>query len=65
MSLDLDGIMTTEISQTEKDKYSMISLTCAILKSKINGTNITKEKQIHRYREQIGGCQKGEGWEDK
>ena len=28
--MDLEGIMLSEISQTEKDKYCMISLTCGI-----------------------------------
>ena len=28
--MDLEGIMLSEISQTEKDKYSMLSLTCGI-----------------------------------
>ena len=28
--MDLDGIMLSEISQTEKHKYCMISLTCGI-----------------------------------
>ena len=28
--IDLESIMLSEISQTEKDKYCMISLTCAI-----------------------------------
>ena len=28
--LDLEGIMLSEISQTEKDKYCMISLICGI-----------------------------------
>ena len=26
--MDLEGIMLSEIGQTEKDKYCMISLTC-------------------------------------
>ena len=30
--MDLEGIMLSEISQTEKDKCFMISLTCGILK---------------------------------
>ena len=30
--MDLDGIILSEISQTEKDKYCMISLICGILK---------------------------------
>ena len=29
-SIDLEGIKLNEVSQTEKDKYHMISLTCAI-----------------------------------
>ena len=28
--MDLEGIMLSEISQTEKDKYHIISLTCGI-----------------------------------
>ena len=28
--MKLEGIMLSEISQTEKDKYSMVSLTCGI-----------------------------------
>ena len=28
--MDLEGIMLNEISQTEKDKYCMISLICGI-----------------------------------
>ena len=28
--MDLEGIILSEISQTEKDKYCMISLTCGI-----------------------------------
>ena len=30
MWMDLEGIMLREISQTEKDKYCMISLVCGI-----------------------------------
>ena len=32
--MDLEGIILSEISQTEKDKYCMISLICGILKIK-------------------------------
>ena len=28
--MDLEGVMLSEICQTEKDKYCMISLTCGI-----------------------------------
>ena len=39
--------MLCEISQIEKDKYCMVSLTCRILKIK----NIFKKDQTHRNRE--------------
>ena len=29
-TIDLEGIMLSEISQTEKDKYCMVSLICGI-----------------------------------
>ena len=32
--MDLEGIMLSKISQTDKDKYNMISLICGILKKK-------------------------------
>ena len=32
----LEGIMLSEISQTEKDKYCMVSLICGSLKNKTN-----------------------------
>lgn len=44
--------MPHEISQAIKDKYNII---CGILK--------TKEKQNHRYREQVDSCQKRGGGE--
>lgn len=47
--LDFEVIMLSEISWTKEDKYYMISLMCGILK---------KQKPTHRYREQIGGCQR-------
>ena len=52
--MDLVVIMLGEISQTEKGKYCMISH----VKSKK-----TKQKETHRYREQMvdGWCQKGRG----
>ena len=33
-NMDLEGIMLSEISQTKKDKYCMISLICGIEKTK-------------------------------
>ena len=40
--MDLEGIMLSEVSQTERDKYRMISLTCGILKNKIKKQNKMK-----------------------
>ena len=34
--MDLEIIILNEVSQTEKDKYRMISLICGILKKKTN-----------------------------
>ena len=48
--MDLEGIMLSEIGQTEKDKYCLISLTYGI-----------KKLQAHRYKKkkiQNDGCQK-------
>ena len=36
--MDLERVILSEVSQTEKDKYHMISLACGILKKK-KGTN--------------------------
>ena len=49
--MDLEGIVLSEISQIEKDKYCMISLICGIYKyNKV--VNITKKKQTHRRSEE-------------
>ena len=34
--MDLEIIILSEVSQTEKDKYHMVSLTCGILKNDTN-----------------------------
>ena len=41
--MDLDVIILSEVSQTEKEKY-MISLTCGIFKKKIQMNLFTKQK---------------------
>ena len=51
--------MLSEISQTEKDKNHMSSLTCGS-KTYNKLVNIMK-KQTHRYRGQSSGSQRGEG----
>ncbi len=43
--MDLEAIMLSEISQTEKDKYH----------------SYVEDKHTHRNREQIGGYQRGSG----
>ena len=56
--IDLEIIILSEVSQTEKDKYHMISLICRILKK--NDTHeLIKQKQTHRLRKQTYGYQKG------
>ena len=40
----IEGIMLSEISQTEKDKYCMVSLICGILKKQNKLVNITKKR---------------------
>ena len=56
--MDLEGIMPSEINQTVKDKYGMISLICEILNK--------QTKQSHRKRDQICGYQRrGHGKSEK
>ena len=64
IGMDLEGIKLHEINQTEKDKYYMISLICAILKNKKSKQKPPKSPNLktYRYREQIGSCQRW-GWE--
>ena len=54
--MDLEGIMLSEVRQTEKDKYCIFSLIFRIK----NQTKTTANKpiQIYRYREQ-----RGMGWD--
>ena len=42
--MDLEGVMLSKISQTEKDTYNMISLICGILKKKNNPPNSQKKR---------------------
>ena len=53
--MDLEVVILSEVSQTEKEKYHMISLTC---ESKTIQMNLfTKQKQTHRFRERTYGYQ--------
>ena len=49
--MDLEIIILSKVSQTEKDKYHMISLTHGI-----------KKKMTHRNRKQTYGYQRGRGY---
>ena len=42
--MDFEGIMLNEISQTEKDKYSIVSLTCGIQKKKRANSEVENQK---------------------
>ena len=53
--MDLEGIILSEISQTEKDKYHMISSVCKVYVETKKQNRKTTEKQTHRYREQSEG----------
>ena len=59
MWMDLEGIVLSEISQTEKDKYCMISHVESTKFNKL--VNKAKKQQIHCYRMQTSGYQRGEG----
>ena len=51
--MKLEIIILSEVSQTEKDKYHMMSLICGVE----NMTQVKlsmKQKQIHRHREKVG-----------
>ena len=65
--MELEGITLSVISQTEKDKYCVISHIQNLKKTKYNKLlNKRKKKQTHRYREKTNGYlpvgrRKGEG----
>ena len=46
--MNLEGIMLSEISQTEKDKYCMISLICGILKIQQTSEYNKKETDLQK-----------------
>ena len=58
--MDPEIITLNEVSQTEKDKYYMISLLCGIRKI-VKMNLFTKQKQTHRHRKQTYGYQRGRG----
>ena len=52
--MDLELILLSKVSQTEKDRYHIISLICGILRI-IQMNLFTKQKQTHRFRKQTDG----------
>ena len=58
--MDLEITILSEVSQTEKDKYHMISLICGI-QNMIQMCLFIKQKQTHRRRKQTYGYQRGRG----
>ena len=58
--MELEKIMLNEVSQTEKDKYHMISLIYGI-ENMIQMNLFTKQKQTHRHRKYTYGYQRGKG----
>ena len=64
--MDLEIVILSEVSQTEKDNYHMISLICGILKKKMVQVNLfTKKKWSHRCKKQTYGYQGGKAGRDK
>ena len=54
--MDLEVILLNEVSQTEKDKYHMLSLTCGILKKKKNDTRASLAiQQLTLHASNAGG----------
>ena len=58
--MELEIIILSEASQTEKDKYHTISLICGIFKKRTQMNLFTYQKQTHRLRKQTYGYQRGE-----
>ena len=56
--MDLEIITLNELSQTEKDKYYIISLICGIKKKKKPAQVNLYAKQTHRHRKQTYGYQR-------
>ena len=65
--MDLEIIIRSEVSQTEKDKYHMILLICRILKKMVQMNLFTKQRYSHSCRKQTycyqGGKERGISWE--
>ena len=62
--MQLEIIILNEVNQKEKDKHHMISFICEI-SNMAQMNQSTKQKQIHRHREQTCSCQEimGRKWD--
>ena len=58
--MDLETVILSEVSQTEKEKYHVTSIVYRIQKEIMQMKLLTKQKETHRLRKQTHGCQ-GEG----
>ena len=58
---DLDIVILSEVSQTEKEKYHMTSLICGIEKEMIQVNLLIKQKETHRLKAAGVGGRMGEG----
>ena len=44
--MDLEIVILSEVSQTQKDKYHRISLICGILKKRVQVNLFTKQERV-------------------
>ena len=58
--MDLETLILSEVSQTEKDKYHMTSLIYEIQKNNTHELIYKTETETYRLRKQTYGC-RGEG----
>ena len=56
--MDLEIIIQSEVSQTEKDKYHVISLICGV-RNMTQMNLFMKKKHTHRHSKQTCGYQRG------
>ena len=61
--IDLEGIVISVVKSKRERQIHIISCICESIKqaNKKKRTNITKQKQTHRHREQTDSCQRGGG----
>ena len=57
--MGLEIIILSEVSQKQKDKYPMTSLTCGIFKKMTQMNLFTRQKQTQGLQEQTYGYQSG------